>query len=218
VTDEHHPNSGSSGDHDSSGWVILGAVLIVAGFFLGAQALGIVPWPVREIWDFGIRARSGIGIILLGILLIVWAQSGRRFTAPRRGAKLYRTRDDKWVAGVLGGVADYFGIDSTLLRLAFIALVVLFDVGGLIVAYIVMAIVVPQEPKGSAAAPAAPAWPVTPAAPAEPAPAWPVTPAAPAEPAPAWPVTPAAPAEPTPPAPPAPVAPAPSSDESAPPA
>ncbi|MDP2300032.1 MAG: hypothetical protein Q8M55_04890, partial [Actinomycetota bacterium] len=44
--------------------------------------------------------------------------------------------------------------------LAFIALVVLFDVGGLIAAYIVMAIVVPQAPKGVAAASAAPAaWP-----------------------------------------------------------
>lgn len=155
MADEQNRESGPIRDHDTTGWLILGAVLIVAGFFLGAQTLGIVPWPMRAAWDFVVKARTGIGVVLAGILLIVWAQSGRRFTAPRRGTKLYRSRDDKWLAGVLGGLADYFGVDATLLRLMFIALVVLLDVGGLVVVYIVMAIVVPQEPE--AAAPVAPA-------------------------------------------------------------
>ena len=44
----------------------------------------------------------------------------------------------------------------TLLRLAFIALVVLFDVGALVVVYIVMAIVVPVRPEGGPVVAAAP--------------------------------------------------------------
>lgn len=169
------------GDHDATGWVILGALLIVAGFFLGARNLGIVPWPLGHVWDLIMQARVGIGIVLVGALLIWWAQSGRSFSAPRRGTKLYRSRDDKWLAGVLGGLAEYFGMDATMLRLAFIALVVLFDVGGLVVAYIVMAIVVPYPPKGVATVPAPAEWPAAPAPPAPPAPAAEQAPPAPGQ-------------------------------------
>lgn len=162
MADEHNQAGGPVHNNDSTGWLILGAVLIVAGFFLGAQTLGIVPWPMRAAWDFAVKARTGIGVVLAGILLIVWAQSGRGFTAPRRGTKLYRSRSDKWLAGVLSGLADYFGVDATLLRLLFIALVVLLDVGGLIVVYIVMAIVVPQEPEAPVTAvPQSGEWPTS---------------------------------------------------------
>ncbi|MRS12626.1 MAG: PspC domain-containing protein [Actinobacteria bacterium] len=81
---------------------------------------------------------------------MVWAQSGRTLTVPRKGTKLYRKREEKWIAGVLGGLAEYLGVDATLLRLAFLALVLVFDVGGLVVAYIIMAILVPLEPQAVA--------------------------------------------------------------------
>jgi phage shock protein PspC (stress-responsive transcriptional regulator) len=170
VTDSQQQAGGSPGDRDSSGWVILGVVLIVAGFFLGARNFGLVPWVFDEAWGVVIKARYGIGVVLLGVLLIVWAQSGHRFTAPRSGAKLHRSREDKWLAGVLAGLGDYLSVDPTLLRLAFIALVVLFDMGALVAAYIIMAIIVPQAPVG--VAPVSSTSIVAPApAPAAPAPA-----------------------------------------------
>lgn len=180
MSDENRPVGTKHDGGQSTGWVILGVALVVLGAVLGAQQLGIMPWPLTRSWEILVKARSGIGIVLLGILVIVWTQSGHRFTAPVHGTKLYRSRKDKWLAGVLGGVADYFSIDVTLLRLAFIALVVLFDVGALVVVYIIMAIVVPVEPVAGAVAPAAPA-----AAPAPPAPPVVVEPAPPVvEPAP----------------------------------
>lgn len=181
-------------DHDTTGWIILGALLIAGGFFLGANSMGLVPWQFREVWDWVARARWGIGVAALGIILIIWATSGRTFTVARRGTKLYRSRNDKWLAGVLGGLSDYFGIDATLMRLAFLALVLLLDLGGLVAAYIVMAIVVPQEPKGVAPVPQQPAWPAAPAPPAPPAP--PVAPATPAPPVPDAAAPPAAPVVP----------------------
>lgn len=36
--------------------------------------------------------------------------------------KLYRSRTDRKIAGVCGGIAEYFNIDSTLVRIAFIIL------------------------------------------------------------------------------------------------
>ena len=60
--------------------------------------------------------------------------------------KLYRSREDRIFAGVCGGIAEYFGIDSTIVRvLAFLLIVP----GGLsICAYIILAIIIPKEPSG----------------------------------------------------------------------
>ncbi len=58
--------------------------------------------------------------------------------------KLYRSRKDKMIGGVAGGLAEYFDIDPTLVRIIFI--VTLFIGGGGFLAYIIMWIVVPEEP------------------------------------------------------------------------
>jgi len=57
--------------------------------------------------------------------------------------KLYRSRSDRVVGGVCSGLARYFGIDSTIVRLIFVLLVFANGVG--ILAYIIMAIIVPLE-------------------------------------------------------------------------
>lgn len=61
------------------------------------------------------------------------------------GKKLYRSNTDKMIAGVCGGLANYFGVDSTLIRLVF-ALLVFFGVGSGLVLYVILAIVMPLEP------------------------------------------------------------------------
>lgn len=58
--------------------------------------------------------------------------------------RLYRSAVDRKICGVCGGLADYFGLDSTLVRLAFIALAVLgFSTG--IILYILAAVVMPDQ-------------------------------------------------------------------------
>ena len=58
--------------------------------------------------------------------------------------KLYRSTTDKMIGGVAGGLAEYFDIDATLIRVLFI--VVVFLGGGGIIAYIILWIVVPEKP------------------------------------------------------------------------
>ena len=58
--------------------------------------------------------------------------------------KLYRSKTDKKICGVCGGLAEYFNMDATLVRLGAAALV-LFAGGGLI-AYIIAALIIPQNP------------------------------------------------------------------------
>ena len=58
--------------------------------------------------------------------------------------KLYRSRSDKKIAGVCAGLAQYLGVDVTIIRLL-VVLLTLF-VGGGLIAYIVCALVIPEEP------------------------------------------------------------------------
>lgn len=61
------------------------------------------------------------------------------------GKKLYRSRTDKMVAGVCGGLAQYFNIDPTIVRLVFAALII-FAVGSPLLIYLILAVVIPLEP------------------------------------------------------------------------
>lgn len=63
--------------------------------------------------------------------------------------KLYLSGEDKKLSGVCGGIGEYFEVDSTLVRLAWIILTVLTGIVPGIIAYIVAAIVVPKRPAGS---------------------------------------------------------------------
>lgn len=58
--------------------------------------------------------------------------------------KLYRSTDNRWLAGVCGGLAKHFDIDPTLVRIVFIALA-LVGLGGVIL-YLLLWVLVPTEP------------------------------------------------------------------------
>lgn len=59
--------------------------------------------------------------------------------------RLTKSATDKKLAGVCGGIAEYFGVDSTIIRLVFALLVVGWGTG--ILAYIVAALVLPEAEK-----------------------------------------------------------------------
>ena len=59
--------------------------------------------------------------------------------------KLYRSRTDKKICGVCGGLAKYINMDANIVRLLMV-LLTLFVGGGLIV-YIVCALILPEEPE-----------------------------------------------------------------------
>jgi phage shock protein C len=63
---------------------------------------------------------------------------------PRPAKRLVRSRDDRWLSGVCGGVAEYAGIDANLVRLV-VVLGTIFGFGSLFVAYIVAWILMPEE-------------------------------------------------------------------------
>jgi phage shock protein C len=59
--------------------------------------------------------------------------------------KLYRSRDDKVLTGLAGGIGNYFNIDSTIVRV--ILVILEFATAGLlIIGYFIMVLIVPKEP------------------------------------------------------------------------
>lgn len=59
--------------------------------------------------------------------------------------KLYKSSTDKKLAGVCAGIAEYFELDSTIIRMAWLFFTILGGSG--ILAYIIAAIVMPEAPQ-----------------------------------------------------------------------
>ena len=60
--------------------------------------------------------------------------------------RLYRSREEQMVAGVCGGLAEYTNLDPTVVRLLFVAVSILGAAPGVVLAYLAMMIIVPEEP------------------------------------------------------------------------
>jgi phage shock protein C len=58
--------------------------------------------------------------------------------------KLTRRTDDKWIAGVCGGVADYTGVDVTVVRLVLVVCTIL-GAGSLVLGYLVAWLLIPRR-------------------------------------------------------------------------
>lgn len=130
--------------------LIGGGALVLFGAWFFLRQLGIIPDRFLDMWS---RASWPIAIIIVGVIVLLASmRGGLSIRGPLPGSRLYRSGSDKWIAGVLGGLGRYLGIDPVILRLAFVVLM-LAGWGGIVVAYIIMAIVVPLEPAGGAATP-----------------------------------------------------------------
>lgn len=64
--------------------------------------------------------------------------------------RLYRSVDDRVVAGVCGGIAVRLAIDPSLVRIAYAVLALVTGIFPLLVLYVIMAAVIPEEPSGFA--------------------------------------------------------------------
>lgn len=60
--------------------------------------------------------------------------------------RLYRSRRDRIILGVAGGLAEYFGVDPTLARVALLVALLLTGPAAPIV-YVVLALIIPEAPE-----------------------------------------------------------------------
>ena len=115
------------------------------------------PWrfPFDRWWHIHWESIWPLALIALGVAYIIYivrkdkdktGEGGKveKDVKSSTGRKLVRTPDDKMIAGVCGGIGRHFNVDSTLVRIGLVILAVATHAGPWVIAYIVLAIVLPK--------------------------------------------------------------------------
>ena len=147
-------------DHNTKFWGIL---LIAVGAFWLMGNLGFPLW--HQWWGFPWRIGVPLLLILAGVMFMF---GGREYFAvhpstlehqPPQGGeamngssaatfqsqRLYRSRTDKKILGVCGGIGAHVNVDPVIVRLLFVV-GALASFGFVCILYVVMGIVIPKEP------------------------------------------------------------------------
>lgn len=149
----------------NDGLLIIGVIVLLIGLTALGRSFNVFPPFVWDMFRAMGRATGPLALIVLGVIVIMIAsRGGVSLPRPEAGTKLYRSRSDRMVAGVAGGLAAYLHVDPLLVRLAIVVLV-LANAPGIVIAYIIMAVLVPEEPLAPPVAPPAPTPPAAPSAP-----------------------------------------------------
>jgi len=90
-------------------------------------------------------------LILFGVWYIVYTVNKKEKVEPEKeeeqqNKKLFRSREDKMIAGVCSGLAKFWSLDPTLVRVGYVVLTVLTDFWLGIIAYFVLVIAVDETP------------------------------------------------------------------------
>jgi len=144
---------------------ITGLTLILAGTIYLLSELGV--WSGLAFSNLILPWFVGVGVILLGFGLLTWrsssdakdvssktkkkaveAETGDTKVVEEptksRKKKLTRSRTDKKLLGVCGGIAEYLNLDPTLVRIAFVVGVI-GSGGPFVLGYLALAFIMPKE-------------------------------------------------------------------------
>jgi len=158
VPEGSQPIKPASAEPSQKNSLFWGVLLIVIGLLLFLDNMGFPAW--HRWWSMDWDVALSVVMILVGVAFLWGGRNSLVRSAvpdqepaagPAEGEqptpsyrKLYRSFTDSKLFGVCGGLAEYFGIDSSILRVLFI--VVAFASSGILVlGYITMAIVVPKK-------------------------------------------------------------------------
>lgn len=132
--------------------LLYGALLVMIGAVLLLNVLGLLPWRLEALWGAFWALALPLAVIAAGVFLVLgvmgrapdWRQwrdlRGTGYRMPLR-----RSRDDRTIAGVCGGVAKFFQIDPLVVRIGYVMLTVLTGFAPGVVIYALAAFFIPQE-------------------------------------------------------------------------
>ena len=104
-------------------WIVFGGILVALGlvFLLSGHSSW---WGSFFVWlKWASRLAVPLALVAIGVY-VVWASRNNTFTDPfermqqnrQNETELQRSTTDVRIAGVCGGIAQYFGVDSTIVR------------------------------------------------------------------------------------------------------
>ncbi len=135
-----------------SGFLVAGILAIVVGCLWLFKLFGIFSLPFLAWYSW--KAILPLVLIAIGVILLVRRPTPAGIVSdpgtgsqdgPSKPRRFYRSRREKKLFGVCGGLGEYFGVDPVIVRLAFLAILILsFGIG--LVAYLLLSILFPEEP------------------------------------------------------------------------
>ena len=122
-----------------------GSLLIVVGVFLIFRQIGIIH--SFRLWNLPWQSIWAVILIAIGAALLFnrskESDEGAEKVEPDK--KLYRSRKERMVAGVCGGLAEYFDLDVSVIRILWV-IGTLMSAGIGVLIYLIMLIVFPEKP------------------------------------------------------------------------
>lgn len=113
----------------------------LAGILIILVGLGVLSWRPRK--KAKLRRKKGAREVVKGRTRVV-EEAEVRVEGKKR---LTKSRDKK-ITGVCAGIADYFNIDPTLVRIAFVIGTIVTN-GAFLLAYVILSIVMPQDQRSA---------------------------------------------------------------------
>ena len=155
-----HENYRANEERKNNAYLFWGIMFIVFGLFFLYRHLS-----VRYYWDFPPWVSDwggwsilwanllALGLIFSGIAYIVYVLrkggegkvAHNKLQKPLEVKKLYRASDDRLLGGVCSGIARYFNIDSTLVRIGFVVFALITGFFFWVIVYIILVFLLPQD-------------------------------------------------------------------------
>lgn len=121
---------------------VISGLLILFGFYFALRIIGIAG--SSRIFIFPNDFIFPLAAFAIGIYFIIIKPSKAEITLSGQPEKLFRSRADRKLTGVCGGLAKYIGIDATVLRIIFI-LATLLTLGIFASLYLILVAFIPYE-------------------------------------------------------------------------
>lgn len=146
-----NPHEEDAPSHSVNTTLIIGFILVVIGGILLLRQMGNFYY--FRLFDISFSTIWGIMLIGVGIVLLF--QTNKK-SADEKGVsaqeeikaqnehRLYRSKNDRMISGVCGGIGEYFNIDPSFVRIAWV-LATLFSVGIGILIYILLIFILPEK-------------------------------------------------------------------------
>ena len=124
-------------------------LLLIGALVVGYGIVKLLPRLLGDWWGYlnaymetGMDFLRPILVIGLGFLIIYAARNGG---FDPSGRKLTRSKTDTRAAGVAGGLAQYFGMDSTIVRLIILIAAYLTGWWAVFILYVIAAAIIPED-------------------------------------------------------------------------
>ncbi len=129
--------------------LLIGLILIVGGGIFLLREIGMFHY--FNLFDISLSTIWGILLIAIGIVLLFQArrqptgEETEEINQKQQGdRKIYRSKSDRMISGVCGGIGNYFDVDPSFIRIGWV-LATLFSVGIGILVYIILIVIFPEE-------------------------------------------------------------------------